>query len=528
MRKIKRLLPALAFCALAAGLSAPAALASTTQQSIIEDDVALHTNMTGTLATMRELGATTVKVAVYWNSLAPNPNSSKEPKNFSPTNPADYVNWGFYDALVRQATSDGLKVGFMPTSPVPKWALGPGDPRGSHIYTDEWKPSATLFGDFVKAIGKRYDGTYIPAGQALPLPAVHWWSIWNEPNYGPDLAPQAIDNNTVYEGADMYRGLLNSAWNALAATGHKTSNNTILIGETAPRGVVGRGFPGSGSGTVPITFIQSLYCVNGSDQELTGTAAAKNGCPGNAGKFRSQNPALFASSGFAAHPYAQGTPPNVPTYQCGINKFCFNAKTKRSSPGYADFAEVGRLENLLHRVTGKSVPVWNTEFGYWTNPPDRARGSLPVSTASLYMNWAEYLSYKNPIWASYSQYLLVDPSSGEFADGLELAGGQHLANFDAFEVPLYLPTTSAGHASSLEVWGGVRPAGYSLAPTLAQIQFQPGSRGAFKTVQMVTITNSRGYFDVHQAFTQSGSVRIAWTPAGGATVYSRTQTIKIK
>jgi hypothetical protein len=296
--------------------------------------------------------------------------------------------------------------------------------------------------------------------------------------------------------------------------------------------VVGRGFPGNFSGTVPITFIQSLYCVTASNREMTGLTARLNGCPGSAARFRAQHPALFHASGFAAHPYAQGTPPTVPTYQCGINHFCFNTRTKRSSPGYADFAVLPRLERLLRRLTGHQLPIWNTEYGYWTNPPDRAHGALPIPQAAYYLNWAEYLSYRTAWLRSYDQYLLRDPSSGEFADGLELPDGTPKATFYAFQMPLYMPVTRLSHAGNLLVWGGARAAVYALSlPGLrprVQIQFQPGGRGAYRTIGTVTISNPRGYFQTREPFTQTGNVRLAYTRLGGQTLYSRTQAVVVR
>jgi hypothetical protein len=525
MRRLSRWL---ALAAAASGVAAPAAIASSTQEALMQDNTQLLYNLGPTLNTMRSLGVSRVKVTVYWNQIAP----ARRPRNAG--DPAAYpaANWGFLDRVDRAAAAEGLKVGFMVTGPVPSWAKGPGAPPPRVQYSAAWKPNASDYGAFVHALGERYDGGYTPAGQGSPLPRVNWWSIWNEPNYGPDLAPQAIDNNKVYTGASLYRALVDHAFGALSATGHRPGRDVVLLGETAPRGVVARGYPGNGSGTVPITFIQSLYCVDGRDRELTGRAARLGGCPGNASRFRAQHPALFKASGWADHPYAQGTPPDTPTFQCGINRFCFNTRTKRSSPGYTDFAVLGRLESLLRRLQGRRVMLWNTEYGFWTNPPNRAHGALPPATAALYMNWAEYLSYRNPYVASYSQYLLVDPASGQFADGLELYGGKHLATYDAYELPLYMPATSASHAVSLTVWGAVRPAPYALSATgfhqRAYLQFQAGGHGRWTTIRTVTITNPRGYFQVRQPFTRSGNVRIAWTQPGGSLMTSRTQAITIR
>ena len=95
-----------------------------------------------------------------------------------------------------------------------------------------------------------------------------------------------------------------------------------------------------------------------------------------------------------------------------------------------------------------------------------------------------------------------------------------------------MPTTTAGSASALTVWGDVRPAATVLSASSgvkaqAEIQFQAGGHGGWKTVKTVTITSPRGYFDVKVPFTTSGNVRIAWS--SGATTYtSRTQAITIK
>ncbi|HET9719747.1 MAG TPA: hypothetical protein VFP55_06705 [Solirubrobacteraceae bacterium] len=524
----------LALICLAGGsaLASPAH-ASTGQWSIMSDDNQLHNNPVNTLSQMRALGVTMVKVTVRWNSIAPAYTARHAPRGFKASNPGSYPsgNWSYLDTVVRTAAQDGIKVGFMVTGPAPVWAEGPGIPRGHAAKIGNWKPSAPDFGAFVRALGTRYDGHYVPSGASAALPAVSWWSIWNEPNFGPDLAPQAIDGERIDSAAFMYRALLGHAWGALRASGHTTSNNTILIGETAPRGRQGAHFPGNFSGTLPLIFVRALYCASPSDRRLTGAAARANHCPTSASAFRAQNPALFGSSGFADHPYAQGTPPNLPTYACG-GAFCVNPRTHRSDPNYADFPEIPRLQSLLQRLGSvygvhHRVPIWSTEYGFWTRPPDRSSGAISPDLAAYYMNWAEYLSYRNPSILSYAQYLLVDPSTGVFSSGLELANGRELATYAAFRMPLYMPSTSARSATSLTVWGGVRPAAYAVGLPVADIQFKPASGGPWTTVRPVTVNGPRGYFNVKVPFTSSGQVRLAWSPAPGQTDYSRTQAIRI-
>ena len=54
-----------------------------------------------------------------------------------------------------------------------------------------------------------------------------------------------------------------------------------------------------------------------------------------------------------------------------------------------------RTLDRLNRAYGSRTqfPIWNTEYGYWTNPPEAAARISPA-TAAYYINWAEYLSWK--------------------------------------------------------------------------------------------------------------------------------------
>ncbi|MHB8658991.1 MAG: hypothetical protein ACYC91_13735 [Solirubrobacteraceae bacterium] len=537
MRYPKRLLTTtLLLLAASAVLTAPAG-ASTFQEAIFQDDAQLHANLPGTLATMRSLGISRVRVALRWSTIAPQPRSFRAPRGFRGVDPDAYprLSWDFYDQVLRQASADGISVDFMLTGPAPLWATGRGMPRtgpGGGPF-GQWKPSAGDFRQFAQAAGSRYSGRYRPRGASAPLPRVGFWSIWNEPNYGIDLAPQTIDGDTVEVGAAEYRGLLDAAWNGLHASGH--GRDTILIGETAPRGL---DHPiGNFSGVKPLRFLRAMYCVDSRYRPLTGSAAALRGCPTSSSgswRFRGRHPALFEASGYADHPYEQGVAPNKPTYACGRTT-CTN-RSGRSDPDYADLPMIGRLEGVLdrlQRIYGSSTrfPIYSTEYGYWTNPPDRV-AVINQQTAAFYLNWAEYISWRQPRLRSYSQYLLVDPPRGNFASGLELPSGRHKVTYSAYELPLFLPVTSGRRGERLEVWGDLRPSHFAHVDTgrLQQValQYRHGFRGAFQTVARTTIGNSRGYFDVHQAFPASGAVRLAWTSQTGQIVLSRTQTIVLR
>jgi hypothetical protein len=214
-----------------------------------------------------------------------------------------------------------------------------------------------------------------------------------------------------------------------------------------------------------------------------------------------------------------------------------------SDPDFADLPQVPKLERTLDHLNAiygsrTHFPVWSTEYGFRTRPPDPHLG-ISQSTAAVYMNWAEYLSYRQARLFSYSQYSLIDaPPPASFDTGLLNPNGSHKPGLDAYRMPLWLPSTSTRKGRKLAVWGAVRPAPFAKLDTgraqSVQIQFQPGSHGAWQVLDTVAIANSRGYFDAHVAFPSSGSVRTAWTyptgdrPLGSGTVYSRTQKITVR
>ena len=533
-------------------LLAPApALASHTQISISQDGPLLARDPYGTMATFRKLGVDVVRVIVPWSSIAPDPTSTRRP-NFSASNPAAYParNWAPWDAIVRDATADGIGLDFDVSGGSPRWADREAPPSYNPHFA--WWPSASEFGDFVHAVGERYSGGYKPRGASKALPRVSFWTLYNEPNFGENLGPQAIAGSTVPVAAMMYRSIVDAAWSALAQTGH-VGHDTILIGEitargsgpTPPHGGAPQGNPGNFGQSKPLAFMRNVYCVDNSFRELRGSTASAIGCPTNAAgsrSFRAQNPGLFQANGFGFHPYPQNLPPTT------------DANT---DPDFATFSQVGGLERELDHLqavygSGTRFPIYNDEYGYITDPPAKQRVSagtgfyLSPAAAAVYDNWAEYLSWKNSRIVSFMQYPLQDPgpnagSYNGFASGLLTYTGKQKPAYDGFRLPLFLPVTSTRHGRSLEVWGGVRPSAYAKADTgqnqVATIQFQKNSRGAFKTVKTVPVSG-QGYFDVRITFPSSGTVRLAWRypkvdpmfppNAAGATVYSRYQQITVR
>jgi hypothetical protein len=480
--------------------------------------VELTGNPVGTLNALKTLGVDRIHIYMHWADIAPEPTSAHRPV-FDATDPAAYpaTGWAAFDAVIRDAQARGIGVDLALVPPPPRWAEGKGAPHPA--IQPEWKPSASEFGQFVQAVGTRYSGHYTPPGGSKPLPRVAFWSIWNEPNLGTQLAPEVTPHTQIETSPGLYRGLVDAAWKAFAASGH--GNDTILIGEIAPAGVA------SGVGLFnnmpPLRFLRALYCVGADYKPLRGTAARERDCPTTASgsaSFATAHLGLFKASGFADHPYPQGLAPNEPT---------------PNEPDYTELAKIDKLEqtlDTLQRAYGSHTkfPIWSTEFGYQTTPPDTEAGTVSPTKAAMYLNWSEYLTWLDPRQRSYDQYQLVDSPLGVFATGLETATGKPKPGYDAYRMPLFLPVTSTAHGHPLDVWGCVRPAPNAARAThrrqQVEIQFKPSS-GTFKTVQTVALSDPHGYFEVRQTFPGSGTVRLRWTPPHGSAEFSRSQAITL-
>ncbi|HTU28534.1 MAG TPA: cellulase family glycosylhydrolase [Solirubrobacteraceae bacterium] len=532
---------ALVAVAAAFALHATPAAASTKQVSLIQDGVALNENPTADLAEMKELGGNTVRVLLFWWQVAPNSSSRTAPKGFTASNPAAYParNWAQWDAIVEAAKAEGIRVDLDITGAPPDWADGKGVPKKFTNDRFGWIPNATDYGQFVTAVATRYSGHYTPPGASAPLPKVSLYSLWNEPNFGQNLGPQYVGATNKTAGLPVapmyYRNLLRTGWTALR---QHAKGATILIGELAGtgKGILPKrhnlpyGLPGQVSISFPAPFIQQLYCVS----SLSAAVAKSVGCPtGKArGSFVRKNPALFDASAFSMHPYASHWTPT--------------AKASTIPKNDIVFPVIGRLSTLLGQVTNawhhhRTYNIWSTEFGYVTSPPQTSTKSKPYPSpqqAAIYLNEAEYLSYRNPRIASYAQYLLKDPQRltgvGLFASGLISANGAPKPAFNAYRMPVWMPQQTVKKGQNTLIWGGARPApaGYQATHTAQPVQIQQLFGGVWHTLATVNASTSTGYFETHVRFNNSGSLRLAYTypatelalPAGvaGTTIYSRT------
>lgn len=527
------ILGALAAVVIARGGATSAAGASRPPvESIFQDDARLiygsTPTVTHTLALLKRLGVDRVRATILWRALAPAPNSVAPPAGFDATDPRDYPAgaWAPYDRLVALARARGIGVDFNLTAPGPLWATARHPPAAR--YADHWAPSPPAFGAFVAAVAERYSGRFVPAPGARPLPRVSFWSVWNEPNQPGWLAPQWSrgSGRSVMVSPALYRAYVDAAWRALTRTGHAPPRDTILIGELAPEGSEAPD-PDYRSPIPPLPFLRSLYCVDDSWRPLRGAAAATLGCPqaGPPSEFVRAHPGLFQASGFAHHPYSFFLAPSVSI----------------PDPSFVPLSDLFRLERGLDAIfasygVSRRPPLWLTEYGYETDPPNTCRG-VTLREQSLYLNEAQYMAMRDPRVRGFAQFLLVDsppdtrypPTDAcrywsTFQTGLEFANGAPKPSLAAYRLPLFLPDPVLGRSRRVLVWAMLRAAPRSPGQ-LASLQWRPQA-GSYRTLARVVAQGPNHVVVDELRVPGPGVVRVAWVAPDGTVQYSRGSGIR--
>lgn len=503
---MRRTLIAIALACSASCWPASQAEASRTQQTMIEDSTQLLSlgvpARDAALDWFKRLDADIVKVRVEWRDIAPDPASRRKPAGFDATDPGDYPAgaWDALDAAVQGIVARGMKPFLMVGPPAPDWATtGP-----TKKYIGVWKTDPAEYGQFVRAIGRRYSGVN------LRLPRVSMWSVWNEPNHPQFIQPlsERIRGKMVPTAADQYRRLYVAATDAFAATGHGA--DTILFGEVLP---IGQSRLGALKTIRPLLWLREFFCLDDNYKPFRGSAASARGC--------SPFPKIV-TSGFSIHPY---TKPVGPRYHL-------------ASPDDATIGQIGRIVTALDRIAKtrrvrKGLPIYSTEFGIQTDPPDCVGFGAPIDKQAAILNEAEYDSYVAPRVKTYSQYLLIDdPILNQFEPGTNerygryqtgLLWGQNAVRcespgvrfkygtpkeptFDAFQTPIYVRKLKRG---GVQVFGRARPTG--RAPQRVQI---------LHNNRVVGSVTARGYFLVTRRDSPSGRWQLRWS-LNGTTYQSR-------
>jgi hypothetical protein len=427
-------------------MGASGAQASKGQWSIFEDHPHLvqtdPTSRARVLDEIKQLGADTLRVEVKWAEVAPSSRSRTRPK-FDATDPGQYPGFGPYDDLVRGAHARGFRLILTITGDAPRWATAGG--RGQN-----YKPNPEEYRKFATAVATRYSGIY------SDLPKVLYFTIWNEPNHVQFLQPAKA-------APGLYRKLVQLALPAIRA--HAARAAKIFVGELKPT-------PRKGLG--PATFIREWLCLDGRYKRLRGAAARRKGCT----NFKKVD-----ASGFAHHPY--GPVAIVSKRRDIINLLAI----KRLGKVLDLAAKAGRLR--------RGLPIYDTEFGIQSNPPDIFVATSPARQAAL-LNEKEEFAYRYGRLKSHSQYQLYDDPARRgppavkwagFQTGLRFANGRLKPAYNAYRFPIVVRTVRR----KVVIWGRVRP---GTGVRFAQLERRVGTR--FVKLGARLRTNSRGYFTVRK------------------------------
>jgi len=337
---------------------------------------------------LKALNAQVLRVNMYWGGTQWAVSRGAKPTD--PTDPGDPAyDWSLYDRLMRYAATYHVKVVFSILF-TPKWANG-----GKARTFGPTNPSDLE--DFASAAAQRYSGTYIPPSwQQLPtlesptepLPAVKFWTAWNEPNNPVFLTPQYTRSGGkwVVASAVSYAKICNAVYTGIHSVG--VSGEKVACGVTAPKG---NDAPATSRASVdPLSFL---------------IAAKKAG--------------MKRFDVYAHHPY-YAAPSESPSYVP-------TGKTARR-------IQMGNINLLLTEISKLYGPkhLWITEYGYQTNPPDSSFG-VSWAKQAAYLTQVYAMARANPRIDMFLWFLIKDePSLGGWQSGLETAAGKKKPAWNAF------------------------------------------------------------------------------------------------
>jgi hypothetical protein len=232
----------------------------------------------------------------------------------------------------------------------------------------------------------------------------------------------------------------------------------VFVGETAP---VGR----AGKVIGPKAFLRRWLCLSKRFRKIR-----SGGCR----RFKS-----IDADGYAHHPY--GPVERVPRKADIINMLAIRRLGK-----YLDLA---RRANRFRR----RLPIYSTEFGLQSNPPDNSVSTTPSRQAAL-INEKEEYSYRYGRLKSYSQYLMKDdparpgPASTRWAGfqtGVRFPSGKKKPAYNAYRFPIVVHRRGR---RGVRIWGRVRAGG--SGPRFVRLY-----AGGRRSGGLIT-TRGAGYFGV--------------------------------
>jgi hypothetical protein len=342
---------------------------------LLDEANTLYGNPDWSFPLLRQLRVKALRVNLYWGGRFGV--AGRRPRQ--PANPSDPAyDWRIYDRTVRYAAQYGVRMVFSIYG-TPTWANGG---KGlNHAPTH-----AADLRKFAYAAAKRYSGRFVgPNGRRLN--PVRYWLAWTEPNNPINLSPQyrRVGRRWIPQGGRAYAQICNAVYAGVHSTSVKGEH--VGCGVTAPRG---NNNPRSvRPSTSPIAFLR----------------AAKVG-------------GLRRFDAWAHNPY-----------------YGSKRESPRTRPPGRNAVTLANIDKLIAEVTrlyGRK-PLWITEYGYQTNPPDRAYG-VSYATQAKWLREAYAIARRNPRITMMLWFLLKDDTSPQgWQSGFLTARNKKKPSFKAFQ-----------------------------------------------------------------------------------------------
>ena len=369
-----------------------------------------------------------IRLTVDWRQTTRN-------KPTHPANPADPAyGFGRLDAAVRSVKRKGLDV-LLSVHRAPPWFEGAHPPRG--IKPGAWKPNPVAYGQFGKALARRYSGHF------QDLPRVRYFEVWSEPNLTQFLAPQWKRKRAF--APKRYRQLLNH----LYAGVHKVQRKaTVIAGATSPFGDPRKHqlYPGHPR-MQPMVFLRTVLCLN---HKLRRARKCK------------PKPHLDAVS---THPINLEHGPRYKSHD-------------KNDSQVANFSRVRKMVKRAKRA--KTIrpkgrkQLWVTESGFLSNPPN-PNGVRPKKHArwvaeGIYLLWKQGASVVLNLNLRDPAYDPKHVPSGQWTTGIYFHSGLPKPALKAFKFPF---VTHRKSAKTVKAWG--------TAPVGGKVQIQQKRHGQWRT-----------------------------------------------
>jgi hypothetical protein len=276
---------------------------------------------------------------------------------------------------------------------------------------------------------------------ARRYPWVRYWLIWNEPNKRLWLRPTR---------ARIYvQHLLNPGYEGIHAV---LRHARVGGGVTGPRGGAG--------GVSPTAWVRGMWAAG----------------------------AEFDA--YAHHPYPSSPAETPSSGGC------------RDCPSIT-MATIRKLLILVRRSFGPK-PVWLTEYGYQTKPPDTILGVAPKTQATL-LSLAAMRAWRLPRVTMLIQYLYKDePQLSRFQTGLVFADDRWKPSLQAFRLPFAQMGRTGERAT---VWGQVRDG----KPGRKRYRLEVLRKNVWRPVGRARLTNEQGVF-MRTIRVKRGALFRIWAP----------------